>query len=244
MFSFVRLFCDAILGVGKQAEKSYRDYGFKKNIYNIPYNINCEKFSEKNIDLDIISKIKKEYNLTDKKIFLTSGSLIFRKGIDIVIKSFNQAFPNETNAVLLILGDGPEKDNLQKIAKYRNDVLFLGFKEKEDIPYFFYIADVFLFASRYDGWAVVINEALASNCIVIGSNTTGAVIDLIENKKNGFLFNSEDINSLSELILHVYKMESPKIKQLINNTEATHSFICSKNAAKKVHEIIEKIDRI
>jgi glycosyltransferase involved in cell wall biosynthesis len=73
----------------------------------------------------------------------------------------------------------------------------LGFQEKEAIPYYFRLADVFAFATRYDGWAVVINEAIAAGCVVVSSTAAGAPYDLIEHGINGLLFEPEDETTLS-----------------------------------------------
>jgi glycosyltransferase involved in cell wall biosynthesis len=66
------------------------------------------------------------------------------------------------------------------------------------LPDWFSIADVFVFPSRHDGWAVVINEACAAGLPIIVSTQTGAAHDLVEEGVNGFLLNCEEIDRWAE----------------------------------------------
>ena len=104
---YLNLLYDGIFAVGEKAIRSYQDFGITSNIYNTPYSIKA-----------IYSEFRKEkLNFTTIK-FLSSGSLIKRKGHDIVIEAFNLLNKEQSKKVeLTILGDGPELRNLKKILQ-------------------------------------------------------------------------------------------------------------------------------
>ena len=77
------------------------------------------------------------------------------------------------------------KESLKELAAPAGGrIVFLGFVEKNDIPYYFANSDIFAFASRYDGWALVINEALAADLPIISSDKVGAAVDKLKHRIN------------------------------------------------------------
>jgi hypothetical protein len=78
----VKRYTTFLLAIGKQAEQAYRLYGYKKSIFNIPYNINSQLFRKENLQQGIFQKLLDEYKSKGETILLSSGSLIPRKGMD------------------------------------------------------------------------------------------------------------------------------------------------------------------
>lgn len=100
----------------------------------------------------------------------------------------------------MICGKGPEKDNLQRLARELNvedRIHFLGFRK--DIKELMKISDIFLFTTLQEGLPRSMMEAMASGLPCIASNIRGNV-DLIDNEKGGFLIDSSDIKNISEKI--------------------------------------------
>jgi glycosyltransferase involved in cell wall biosynthesis len=77
-------------------------------------------------------------------------------------------------------------------------VVFTGFVPFERRTAFFKQADILVHPARHEGWGVVIQEAMASGCPVIGSKETGAAFDLVQDGRNGFLVNADDPEMLYE----------------------------------------------
>ena len=187
----LKWFSAGLLAVGSDAVKSYRSFGYRKPIFNIPYNINVDLFQKSNLNSNKIADLRSRYAPDGEVIFLTSGSLIPRKGVDVLIKAFLKS--NNNNCKLLILGDGPERWSLEALANQSPAIHFIGFAEKEDVPYYFAISDVFVFASWYDGWALVINEAVAADLAIISSSKVGAVSDMLIHNVNALVCEPGDI---------------------------------------------------
>ena len=211
MLKPIMRFTKAIFAVGEEAINSYISYGYTKSCFNIPYNIADQNFDSKNLNIIRLENLRKKYNPYNKLIILTSGSLIERKGMDTAIKAFQGISDTiRVNSELWILGDGIQRHELEKRARGSENIRFLGFLNSEDIPLFFAMADIFLFCSRYDGWAVVINEALSASLPVVTSNAATAS-ELIVSGETGYVHDAEAITEYTaslELLLSNERLRS------------------------------------
>ena len=72
-----------------------------------------------------------------------------------------------------------------------------GFQPPEELPRFFAEADVFVLPSRYDGWGVVVNQALGAGLPILCSDHVGAGADLVEDGVNGLRFAADDADALA-----------------------------------------------
>lgn len=226
LFSPIRLFANKIFAVGQVATNSYRDFGFKKDIVNTPYSINNLKFN-----------VEKRLCNSGKIIILTSGSLIHRKGIDIIIRALNQLEKSIFKKFeFWILGEGPEKQNLIDLANTSVNIRFIGFVEPDNISTYFKNADIFIFCSRYDGWGVVINEAMASGLPIIVSKNCGAS-EYID-KEGGFIVD-DSINNLSNIITYLIQNEGVRKNMGYYNSQKSKT-ISSEIIAHKFFNSIVK----
>lgn len=228
---------DFFFGVGQAALESFREFDIEIRGYNIPYNINTEKFRNGR-DSRITEAIRAQCKLDDDDIvFITSCSLIYRKGVDVLINAFRKR--KEVNIKLLIIGDGELKHQLQELAREDSRIHFLGFVQPEHLPSIFVLGDYFLFASRYDGWAVVILEALATDLLVISSTAVGAALDLFTSYKNGILCETDDIDSFVNAI--DFCLSNPdKVIEIKRKAVLLKGKIDSNAIADKVFQIFEK----
>jgi glycosyltransferase involved in cell wall biosynthesis len=224
-----------LLAIGKQAELGYKKYGYKKPIYNIPYNINHHLFDIKNLDQDIFQKLVLKYKAKGEIILLSSGSLISRKGMDTVIKAFMQ-LSEDLNARLIIIGDGEQRNEMQTLINGNDRIELLGFQQKEMVPYWFNLADIFVFASRYDGWGLVINEAAAADIAIISSVSVGASADKLVNQHNAILLNAEDVEGFAEAMQNLIYDKAMRNK-LVNNNKIVKTELSSEYNAKKLYDI-------
>ena len=218
----VRMCTTAILAIGKKAIDCYKEYGYRKAIYNIPYNINISLFSRERLSATKLATLRQTYKANDEVVLITSCTLSYRKGVDTLVKAFSK-IPHAWNARLLILGDGPDRTSLEKMASLSDSpITFLGFIDKDELPYYFALAEIFTFASRYDGWALVINEAIASDLAIICSNQVGAATDKLIHEYNALIFSPEDVDSLYA-----------NMKELILNAELRKRLVANGKRLKK-----------
>lgn len=106
--------------------------------------------------------IKKE---SDELVIGTLSVLSKRKRVDILIKSFLEA--NVENSKLLIGGNGPELENLKKLANNDERIKFLGYIPNEKMNKFYNSLDAFAFPTELEGYGMPIVEAMACGKPVI-----------------------------------------------------------------------------
>lgn len=159
-------------------------------------------------------KLNKEILKTEKGFppinILYVGHLTKLKGIHYLIQAFRHINHDSCRAVLHIVGDGEYQNALENMVQeleLTNKVNFWGFKQKEELPFFYGIADFFVFPSLYDVWGLVCIEAMSAHLPVISSFYSGVTSDLLRNGVNGFVIKPEDTMQfakyLEQLILDV-----------------------------------------
>lgn len=136
-------------------------------------------------------------------VVLFVGRLVKVKGIDCLLKAFSQV-SGKMKVKLLIVGEGSEEHNLKKLSKslgIERDVFFLGYK---DNPYpYMKRASVFVLPSLYEGFGVVIVEAMACGLPVISTKSYEGIEDIIEDGVNGLLVPVADEKAMSDAIYKV-----------------------------------------
>ena len=155
-----------------------------------------------------IDKIRK-YHLEQKKIVLFVGRLVDVKNLDLFINAYSKT--KEENSVLVLVGDGPlrqELVNLTEINNIADNVIFTGHLEGEELYSWYNIAQIFVLPSKKEAFGAVVNEALLAGCYTICSKIAGAV-SLINNE-NGLSF---DPGSQSDLTSKIWEALN-KVKPL------------------------------
>lgn len=158
------------------------------------------------IDDNVKEDFKIKYNIPDdKKIILYSGRLIKRKRIDLIINAI-AVLNNREDYLLLVIGSGEEKNNIELLAFRKNvKLLIIPFiKEQLELFKLYRVGDLLILPSDSEPWGLVVNEALASGLPVICSDTCGCTSDLILEGVNGFTFKAGNYKELSKKISLVY----------------------------------------
>jgi teichuronic acid biosynthesis glycosyltransferase TuaC len=114
----------------------------------------------------------------DKKVVLSVGGLIPRKGVDLLIQAVNMVMSasDMKNLHLAIVGEGPSRETLTKLASSlgrSNAVQFAGAIPHEELYLWYSAADCFCLASSREGWPNVILESLACGTPVVAADIWG-----------------------------------------------------------------------
>lgn len=189
--------CERTLCMGTLAAQQYAQYGLSSTRTEIlPYCCDTDRFST--VNQTARDELADSLGVRDRMVFLFSGQLIYRKGIDTALQAFQQVSENVPGLAFVVLGDGPLRAQLEE--QFGNNphgrVVFAGHQPQDRLPLYFAVADVFVLPSRQDGWAVVVNEACAAGLPIIASQQTGAAHDLVIPERNGFRPDCRDIDGL------------------------------------------------
>lgn len=142
----------------------------------------------------------------DEFSFISVGSLLEIKQMDVLIEAFSKAFTDNDKVKLYIYGNGPEKKALTKlIMKYNlhDQVLLMGEVNRSIIAKQMKRCDAFVLASKKETFGVALIEALASGLPAI-STRCGGPEDIIT-KENGRLVEVGNVEELKESLIYMYK---------------------------------------
>ncbi len=119
-------------------------------------------------------------------LLLYVGRLGAEKEID-RIKPILQSIPN---ARLALVGDGPNRANLEKHFAGTN-THFVGYLAGKELGSAYASSDAFIFPSRTETLGLVLLEAMAAGCPVVAANS-GGIPDIVTPGENGYLFDPQD----------------------------------------------------
>lgn len=146
---------------------------------------------------DLKQKLKIPEN---KRILFSASRLVQPKGQDVLIKAFSQLYNSNKDMQLYIAGDGPYAEELKQLAidlGVKDEVVFLGALEREQLSQYYAVADLFVLVSRFEeAFGLVYLEAAACGLPCI-SGTSGGVTDVVLNGTNGYCINPENPEELA-----------------------------------------------
>lgn len=189
------------------------------------------------------NEICAKYNIdNNKKIFLFVGRLVVFKGLKYLLETISKIENN--NVLFLIAGDGELREELEKQAKdlkILNKVQFIGAVPYAKVPYLMSGADYFIVPSVDEGFGRVVIEAMAMRLPVLASKV-GGIKDIIKDGENGFFFESQNPNSIVEVVYKVLNLSDKKIEQVIENgyQKVHHNYEYS-TGMKKYIDMYKKI---
>ena len=136
------------------------------------------------------------------------GQLIERKGIMTLLEAIKNIHQTNKLFNLTIIGTGELESILKDFIvenKLQDTVNLLGVVSSENVVDYITKADLLILPSNFDGWGMVVNEALQSNIPVLVSDQCGAK-ELIKYGYNGFIFKAKETDSLTENLLKFLEM--------------------------------------
>lgn len=195
-----------IWGVGEFALAQYKhEFGLDRSYKNVPYYSDLDRFATASV-------VRKRDS--SRCVFLFSGSLSWRKGVDLVARAFVRLAREVPNVHLRIVGQGELRDSLQRMVQPVNErVEFTGFVPWEQLPVVYADADVLCVPSRYDGWGLVVPEGLAAGLAVIASDRMGAALDLIKSGVNGWLTQAGDEEAVFRAMREAATLSNEQLPQ-------------------------------
>ena len=166
-----------------------------------------------------LEEIKERLNIKDKKIILTVGRLVKRKGQEMVIKLMPRLLEKFPNLVYLIIGEGIDSSKLKAQSSklgLNDKIVFLEHVSDEELPLYYQLADVFVMPARdldgdVEGFGMVYLEAANVGLPVIAGKSGGAAEAVVDGQ-TGLLVNPEDENDVYEKIVKLLSDEGLRNK--------------------------------
>jgi phosphatidylinositol alpha-1,6-mannosyltransferase len=171
--------------------------------------IDTQHFSPRNSD-DLRTSLK----LAEKKVIVCVARLVHRKGQDRLIEAMPEILNAIPNAHLLIVGEGPYRQQLVKRVnqlKIKDDVTFVGRIGYEQLPEYICAGDLFAMPSRSRFWGLEVEglgisylEASACGLPVIAGNSGGAP-DAVDEGKSGVVVSGVDNDAITKAVIELLR---------------------------------------
>lgn len=148
--------------------------------------------------------LKKSNEKLQKKTILYVGRFVPSKNVEMIVGVLPKIL-SKIDARLILVGGGTSENkikNLVKDLKIENRVLFTGFASEEKVRKMYKKANIFVTASAADNQPLTILEAMASGLPVVAAKV-GGIPELIKHGKNGFLFKTNNLDSLTRNVLKI-----------------------------------------
>ncbi len=211
----------------------------EEKITHVHHGVNFERF---NYSLDG-SLIRKKYQLrSSDKIILFTGRLSREKGVKYLIKAMPLIVKNRSDIKLLILGDGPERNELTSLVSSLNlekAVKFAGVVAFSEVPLYRAASDLLVLPSLNEGTPLSVFESMAMKRPVIATDV-GGFTDIIDEDYNGFLVKPRNPSMLAEAIFYLFNDEKKFNKIAKSGYQYVKNFTWEK-AAENVLSIYKEV---
>ncbi len=174
---------------------------------------------------------------SDTLIITTIATLHKRKGINYLIQGISEVIKEFPNIKLAIIGEGPEKENLEKLnkkLKTENHIIFLG--KQAEIPKLLKSSEIFCLPSIREAFGLVNLEAMAMSRPIIATKV-GGIPEIIDHNKNGILIEPKTPLAITNALKELISDPEKRVKLGQNG----HKKLLEKFDAIKVAEEYEKV---
>ncbi|KRL62171.1 group 1 glycosyl transferase [Lentilactobacillus kefiri DSM 20587 = JCM 5818] len=211
-------FCYHLSGVIAPSDRvldKLTDYGVKSEMRIIPTGIDINMYAK-----EIKTDIRKEYHIPkDTPLMLSISRLAYEKNISEIIDYLPKILDEIPNAILMIVGDGPAKDDLMSqvhALQLDDHVIFTGEVENDHVNAFYRACDVFVSTSKSESQGLTYIEAMAAGLPVVVS-ASDYTNSLLSSETLGQTFDQDDdfVGIVAHYLKHEVNTQTPKAKQIL-----------------------------
>jgi len=224
---FFRLGKSMAITISNESNRSYElQYGLKaKKIEN------GRNFSSESKDSFRVKEEMDSYRLTDEtKLVINIARINPQKNHYLLINSIKKLLSDDLDLVLIIIGNGFDKEILKFVELNVSDrIKYLG-QKKNAVEYLRY-ADVFCLSSLHEGMPITLIETFSVGCVPI-CTPAGGIIDMIKNGENGFISKGFELVDLIKSFKEYFSCSSEEIEQMRMNSMKTSEAYSIENCTK------------
>ena len=192
---------DAIISPSQPMLDVLRDYGVKSKANVVPTGLQAHSFEKANG-----KNFREKYGIAlDRPMGLFVGRVAFEKNISFLLRTWVEVIKRQSDALLVIAGEGPAEKSLHALGKALNledNLKFIGYLDREtELNACYAAADIFVFSSLSETQGLVLLEAMAQGAPVVAIAELGTKSILVEGKgaliapENELVF-AEKVNAL------------------------------------------------
>jgi poly(glycerol-phosphate) alpha-glucosyltransferase len=185
---------DRVVAIGTVAERFYRERWPAMPIDNLPYLCDLAPFHALTPPSPTEGPLR----------ILFCGQMIPRKGVDLLLHAFARLIAAGRDARLVLVGWEAELPGMlaELPTAAKAAIEYAGFQPPEALPALFGRSHLFILPSRYDGWGVVVNQAVGAGLPVIVTRSVGASHDLVVDGENGLVIETGSADAIHHALCH------------------------------------------
>lgn len=194
--------CDLVVGVTPTALRYLKDHGLTRPSRVISNGVQLDVYRPSPRD----EKLAQRLRVPEKPTVLYAGRLDAEKRMDVWVKAIPLVL-RQVDAHFIIGGDGTDKPKLQDVVDEMGaseHVTFPGFLDEDEYRSLYSLADVFAIASPAELQSIVTLEAASCGLPIVAVNA-GALPELVQHGRNGFLFSQGDSHEMADHIVHLLR---------------------------------------
>ena len=214
-FRFIARRADIITGPSKKCADFLANAKVHRTVHVIPNSVELENYTDDATTPEQRAAIRKKYSIPENAfVACFCGRIGREKGIDKLIELWSEQMTDLENAYLLVIGNGPEREELEQLARQSGageHIIFTGAVAHDDIPPYYACCDVYATASLSEMYSISMLEAQASGLPVV-QRLDPDNADQIQVGVNGFLFETNE--QFGEIMHKLYNMTEDEQKTL------------------------------
>jgi glycosyltransferase involved in cell wall biosynthesis len=214
-------------------------------------NVNEEKIHVIPMGVDLSERFVPSADRGDGKVLLFVGRLVEKKGLAYLIEALPSILARHPSAKLRIVGDGQERETLQKLLnrlKLNEHVEFMGAVKNESLPAIYQASDVVVFPSVVagdgdrEGFGLVLVEALGCECAAVVTDLP-AMRDIVNDGQTAFVVPQKNSAKLAENIIDL--LDDPQLRRRLGQTGRNYVLqrfdwcIIAKQYTNLVHSVVD-----
>lgn len=214
--------CDLVIAPSSGLREVLHGLGVESPIEVIPNGVDLAPFQA---GLQPVSRA--DFGFSDEDVILTyTGRLGPEKNLAFLLRAFAGTARAYENVGLLMIGDGPERDNLEDLVRIMgiaDRVHFTGMVAYEEIPRYLSAADAFTTASVTEVHPLSVIEAMAAGLPVLGINSPG-VSDTVEDGVSGLIAQQEDLAEFTAKMVRLVTDQEVRRKMRLHAIQAAGAY--------------------
>ena len=233
--------CDIVISPSEAVEHILRERGMATRMKVIPTGVDIMKFSHGDG-----TAFRQRYQIPPNGFVAGSvGRLASEKNLLFLTDAVGQFLKMHKKARFLVVGDGPQREELEHFVSENNlkrQVIFTGMLNGQSLIDAYHAMDVFVFSSKSETQGMVLAEAMAAGLPVIALKASG-VTDILQDGKNGYMLESEDIDLFSQKIQACFKCSKKRWQSMKQEAVETANHFSIDACAGRVLNLYEQLTK-
>ena len=220
---------EGYLSTGAASDEYLIYYGAEREkIYHYPFTSLSEKdIAERPLTMEEKKNLRETLGISDKKMIITVGNFIPRKGFDILLRAAGRM--TQDYGIYIVGGEETEEYKSIRMSLGLKNIHYVPFMEKKKLLKYYRASDLFVLPTREDIWGLVINEAMATGLPVITTERCVAGVEMLDKE---FIVPVENEQMLAEKISSLLENEEKLLKAVTDNLNKSREYTIE-NMAKE-----------